>query len=79
MDIADTTSMDISGANALDNGIISSASRLQGERTSLQIGTAILKQIQNSQANQAQALIKMIDSAPSPAPDGTGSIINIGV
>jgi hypothetical protein len=71
--------MDISGANALNNGLISAANSLQGERLSLQIGTAVLKQIQNSQVNQAQALVQMINNSPTPTVNGTGSIINIGV
>jgi hypothetical protein len=71
--------MDISGANALNNSLISAANSMQGGRLSLQIGTAVLKQIQNSQVNQAQALVQMINNSPTPTVNGTGSIINIGV
>ncbi len=54
------------------------ATNMQGGRATQEIGVAIVKQILDTQAMEAQLLVKMISSGPSPSLDGTGGIVNIG-
>jgi hypothetical protein len=51
------------------------AGSMQAQETMMRLSMAIFKQIQNSQEMQAQALINMINQAPSP--DGTGRIVDV--
>lgn len=44
------------------------------ENINTQIAVAVMKQIQDTQQSQAQALVQMINQS---TPEGTGSLINI--
>lgn len=70
--------MAINGINSMENSLALMASAMQSVRIPQEIGFSVLKQIMDTQANQAQALIQMINSGPSPTVDGTGQIVNIG-
>jgi len=69
--------MAISGINSMENSMASMATGMQGGRIQQDISMAIVKQILDSQEMQAQALVKMMSSAPTPTLDGTGQIVNI--
>jgi hypothetical protein len=44
------------------------------ENVNTQIAVAVMKQFQNSQASQAQALVQMINQS---TPEGTGGLVNL--
>ena len=46
------------------------ATALKGDGLQMQIGVAVLKQIQDQQKQQAEALIKMMNQTPRPAASG---------
>jgi len=62
----------------MESSLALMASAMQAVRVPQELGFSVLKQIMDTQANQAQALLQMINSGPSPTLDGTGQIINIG-
>jgi hypothetical protein len=64
----------ISGASLTDS-LVNMASNLQASKVAMQIGVAVLKQIQDQQKAQAQALINMISQTPSL--DGTGQVVDV--
>jgi hypothetical protein len=70
--------MAISSINSMESSLALMASAMQEVRVPQELGFSVLKQIMDTQANQAQALLQMINSGPSPTLDGTGQIINIG-
>lgn len=61
----------------MESSLASLATSMQGGRMQQEISVAILKQILDSQQNEAQMLLGMLGS-PSPSLDGTGQIVNIG-
>ena len=70
--------MAISSINSMESSLAMMASAMQEVRVPQELGFSVLKQIMDTQANQAQALLQVINSGPSPTVDGTGKIINIG-
>ena len=66
--------MNISGASMAD-GLASMATGMQGENLSLQISTAVMKKVLDSQKTQGDALVAMINNTPSLT--GTGSTVDI--
>jgi len=71
--------MAISGVNSMENSLASLATDMQGGSVQQKIGVAIVKQILDTQEIQAQAILKMMNSGPTPSLTGTGRIVNIGV
>jgi hypothetical protein len=63
---------DVSSVNTLAQV----ASGMQSDQVMGQITAAVLKQIQEQQNQQAQALIQMIQAQPTL--DGTGQVVNVG-
>lgn len=51
------------------------ASNMKSQDLQMQISVAVLKQVQNQQEQQAQALLNMMGQSFSL--DGTGSIVNV--
>ncbi|GEM_PF-1127130 len=70
----DDNDMAISGAS-MTNALAGMASDMHSQQIGLELATAVLKQIQDQQNMQAQALLEMIRNTPSPS--GTGQIVNI--
>lgn len=64
----------VSGAS-FSNYIVNQATNIQQENISLQFAMAILKQQQDVQEMQAQAIIEMIQRSPSP--QGVGSNVDV--
>jgi hypothetical protein len=60
----------------LSNVLAGSAAEVSGGQIQTQIAVAVLKQLQEQQAQQSQALLKMIQQ-PAPTLDGTGTIVNV--
>jgi len=69
--------MNISGASSLSDGLAILATNMQSQKVPQQLGIAILKQIQNTQEMQVEALVGMINSTPGMTADGTGQIVNV--
>ena len=69
--------MNISGASSLSDGLAILATNMQSQKVPQQLGIAILKQIQNTQEMQVEALVGMISSTPGMTADGTGQIVNV--
>lgn len=67
--------MVVSGT-ALESQLARLAAGMQAEQVGLQIAVAVLRSIQEQQERQAQALIEMIRSAPSPDP-AVGRILDV--
>jgi len=59
----------------MSNDMARIATDAQGEKIQGQITTSVLKEIQDMQKAQGDALVKMIESRPTP--QGTGQIINL--
>jgi len=70
--------MAINSINSMESSLAMMATAMQGTRVPQELGFSVLKQIMDTQSNQAQALLQMINSEPGPTVDGTGKIINIG-
>jgi len=68
--------MTIFAAGSMEGALASLGSQFQGDQLRLAIGAAVLKQVQDSQRQQAEALLEMMRNTPPPV-DGTGSIINL--
>ena len=68
--------MNVSSASTLSDSLALMATSMQSQKFPLQLGVAVLKQLQNSQEIQAQAIIAMINSTTSMTADGTGQIVN---
>lgn len=62
----------------MESSLAATATAMQSTRIPREIGYSVLKQIMDSQAAQAQALVQMINNGPTPTLDGTGQIVNIG-
>jgi hypothetical protein len=58
-------------------GLAGMATNLHAGELGLQISTAIMKQVMDSEKQQAQALVRMIQSGTPPSPDGVGSILDV--
>jgi len=70
--------MAINSINSMESSLAMMATAMQGTRVPQELGFSVLKQIMDTQSNQAQALLQMINSGPNQTVDGTGKIINIG-
>jgi hypothetical protein len=71
--------MGISGISSTNSLFATPPANADGAEISQTIGVAVMKQQQETDAKQAQALVKMIeDSTPRPTAAGTGKIVNIG-
>jgi hypothetical protein len=68
--------MNITGVSMTDN-LATMATNLQSNNMSLQFGTAVMKNILDSQKQQGEALVRMINQTPSL--NGTGTRIDISV
>jgi hypothetical protein len=68
--------MDIS-AIGQNNMAMESQVSSTGKGIAQDISVAVMKQIQDNEKNQAQALIKMMENVPTPNNNGLGSVINI--
>jgi hypothetical protein len=62
--------MDSVSAAGLSNAIAGMASALQAERTQMQLGAAVLNQVLDSQQQQAQAIVRMIQQSTAAARGG---------
>ena len=76
-DSTDNRYMNVSGASSLSDGLAILATNMQSQKVPQQLGIAILKQIQNTQEMQVEALVGMISSTPGMTADGTGQIVNV--
>lgn len=70
--------MNVSSVNSMESSLAAAATAMQSTKIPREIGYSVLKQIMDSQAAQAQALVQMIDNGPTPTLDGTGQVVNIG-
>jgi hypothetical protein len=62
--------MDSVSAAGFSNAIAGMASALQAERTQMQLGAAVLNQVLDSQQQQAQAIVRMIQQSTAAARGG---------
>jgi hypothetical protein len=53
------------------------ATGMRASNNSLQISTAVLKNLMSSQKAQGDALVAMINQTPTASLNGTGSIVNV--
>ena len=74
----DNIHMNVAGASSLSDGLAILATNMQSQKLPQQLGFAILKQLQNTQEMQVQALVSMINSTSGLTADGTGQIVNVG-
>lgn len=58
-------------------GLAGMAANLRAGDVGMQISAAVLKQALDTQKQQAQALVQMIQSGSPPSPDGTGRILDV--
>ena len=52
------------------------ATNMQDGRFQQVLGVTIFKQVMDTEKEQAQALLEMMDSTPTPTLEGTGHIVN---
>jgi hypothetical protein len=71
---ADNVYMNVSGPSMTDS-LANLFTGMQAGQVQAEIAVAVLKQIQDQQGQQAQALLKMISQAPSL--EGTGQIVDL--
>lgn len=71
--------MNVSSASNLSDSLAIMATTMQSQNFPVELGYAVLKQLQNAQETQAQAIIEMINSITSMTADGTGQIVNRAV
>ncbi len=71
-ELADKKSMSIQAISNQPMTVLEST--FARENVNTQIAVAVMKQIQNTQKSQAQALVQMINQS---TPEGTGGLVNI--
>ncbi len=71
--------MNVSSYGSFENSLASLATNMQSEQFPLQIGVAVLKEIQDAQKMQAQMLVEMINSVSTITADGAGRLVNKAV
>lgn len=68
--------MAITAVNPFDNTLAFMATNMQDGRFQQVLGVTIFKQVMDTEKEQAQALLEMMDSTPTPTLEGTGHIVN---
>jgi hypothetical protein len=76
--MVDNESMNIGSISSFE-GLAGMATNLRAGDVGMQISAAVLKQALDTQKQQAQALVDMIQSSAPPSPDGAGRILDIRV
>jgi hypothetical protein len=70
--------MAITAVNPFDNNLATMATNMQNGRFQQVLGVTIFKQVIDSEKAQAEALLQMMTSTPTPTLEGTGQIVNTG-
>jgi hypothetical protein len=73
---SDNDCMNVSSVSSSMDGLAQMASGMQSDRMGLQISTAIMKEVMDSQKQFGESLIGMINASPSL--QGTGKLVDIG-
>lgn len=75
---ADIEIMEISGISSSYRQLAGSASAAQSDNLTMELSTRIMKKVMDSQQQQSEALVKMINSNTQSL-EGAGKLINLQV